>query len=296
MRFQGLYTVLITPFTDQGELDIPGLRLLIRRQIEAKVDGIVAIGTTGESPTLTDEETEIILKITREETRGMVQWIVGTGTFSTAKSVALTRRAYELGADGAMIINPYYNRPTQEGLYQHYWALNECGIPLIVYNHQGRTGVNITTETLRRIADLDNVVAVKEASGNMQQIIELIAEMRGKDFAVLSGDDALTLPLMALGGHGILSVVSNLVPEEMRALVDALQEKDLTKAQEIHHQLMPFFRAINLETNPIPIKMMMHMEGLPAGSCRLPLTDLDERYLPQVERILNKARSTFMTR
>lgn len=286
MKFQGLYTVLITPFTEAGELDIPGLRLLVKRQIEAKVDGIVAIGTTGESPTLTDEEIETILQVTREETRGKVQWIVGTGTYSTAKSVESTRRAYDLGADGAMIINPYYNRPTQEGLYRHYCALNEVGIPLIVYNHQGRTGVNITTDTLLRIAELENVVAVKEASGNISQIMEVIAAMRGKNFSVLSGDDGLTLPLMALGGHGILSVISNLLPEEMRSLVDALLEKDLSRAQEIHYQLMPAFKAINLETNPIPIKAMMKMAGFPSGSCRLPLTDLHERYYGEVEKTL----------
>lgn len=287
MKFSGFYTALITPFDEKGELDIPGLRHLVQRQVEAKADGIVVIGTTGESPVLTEDEVETILNVTREETRGKIQWIVGTGTNSTVKTIKLTKRAHQLGADAAMIVNPYYNRPTQEGLYQHFRAINDAvDIPLIAYNIQGRTGVNIATDTLKRIATLKNVVAVKEASGNIQQIVEVIYEMGGEPFSVLSGDDMLTLPLMALGGHGIISVVGNLVPEEMRVLVDALQKGDFALAQQIHHQLMPIFKASTVETNPIPIKAMMQMQGLPSGQCRLPMTPLSPRYKEELERVL----------
>jgi 4-hydroxy-tetrahydrodipicolinate synthase len=287
MKIQGFYTALVTPFDKKGELDVEGFRFLVRRQIEAGADGIVVNGTTGESPTLTEEELDIILQVSRAETKGKIQWIVGTGSYSTAKTIDLTRRAYDLGADAAMIITPYYNKPTQEGIYQHFRAISEAvDLPLIVYNHQGRTGTNITTPTLKRLATLKNVVAVKEASGNIQQIIEVLTEVKSDEFAVLSGDDCLTLAIMAMGGDGILSVVGNVVPQEMRALVDAMQRGDLPLARQIQRQLMPLFKASGLETNPIPVKAMMELQGLPAGPCRLPLTPMSEAHMAEVRELM----------
>lgn len=274
---RGLYTVLITPFDHHGHLDEEGLRQNIRFQLEHKIDGIVALGTTGECPTLSADEQIRVIKIAHEEIKGRIPLMIGTGSYSTEETLRRTRLAEEMGADSALIVTPYYNKPTQEGLYQHFKTVAQgVSIPICVYNVQGRTGQNIQTETLKRLADIPNIISVKEASGNISQIcdvIELVAHYR-PGFTVMSGDDALTLPLMALGGHGILSVVSNLVPQQMVELVKALNESDYELAREWHYRLLPFFKAAFIETNPMPIKAAMRLAGMPAGRCRLPLCDL----------------------
>lgn len=276
MQLKGLFTALITPFIED-ELDEEGLRHLIRRQCAAGVTGIVLLGTTGETPTLSEEEQKRIIQIGVEEAKQKTLLIIGTGSNSTHTTLKKTVQAQELGADAALIVTPYYNKPTQEGIYQHYHTIaTQTDLPLIVYNIQGRTGVNIETNTLLKIAGLPHVVGVKECSGNFNQVADVIETICSKypDFSVLSGDDGLALPMIALGATGLISVVSNLIPEEMIALVEASLAERITDARKIHEQLLPLFRLAFIETNPMPIKYAMTLQGLPAGSCRLPLCHL----------------------
>lgn len=277
MIVKGAYTAIVTPFNENGELDEEGLRLNIRYQIKNGVDGIAALGTTGEAPTLSEQEKEKIICIASEETKGKIKLMVGTGSYSTQQTIENTKKAKKFGAEIVLIVIPYYNKPTQEGLYKHFKAVAEAvDIPIMVYNIQGRTGQNLQTETLKRLANIPNIIGVKEASGNILQMMEVIEAIHNQqpEFSVMSGDDALTLPLMTLGGHGIISVVSNLLPYQVKALVTALQEKEYEKARQIHYNLLPLFRNAFIETNPIPIKAAMKMKGMAAGSCRLPLCDL----------------------
>lgn len=288
-KVQGVYTAIVTPFDAQGQLDEEGLRHNIRFQIENGIDGIVALGTTGECPTLSSQEKERIILITVEEAKGKSTVMVGTGSYSTQQTIENTRLAEALGAEMALVVSPYYNKPTQEGLYRHFKAVSEAtSLPLILYNIQGRTGLNIATDNLKRIAELPNIIGIKEASGNISQIsdvIELVANQR-PDFCVMSGDDGLTLPLMALGGLGVISVVSNLVPKQVKALVSACQQGDYTKARKLHCQLMPLFRGAFIETNPIPVKAAMSHYGMAAGSCRLPLCELTAESAHKLKGIL----------
>lgn len=289
-KIEGFYTAIITPFLENGEVDYEGLRQLIRFQIAGGVDGIVALGTTGEAPTLSAKEKENIIAISREETQGKVLLMVGTGNYSTTKTIEETRIAKWLGADSVLIVTPYYNRPTQEGIFLHFKAVAEAvEIPIMVYNIQSRTGQNICTETLYRLAQLPQISSVKEASGSIAQMIEVfeqISRLR-KDFTLLSGDDLLTVPSMALGGRGIISVIGNVVPIHVRELVDACNRGDFAKAREIHYRLLPIVKLAFLETNPIPVKGLMSRAGLPAGGCRLPLCNLTQ----QSETIFNEALS-----
>lgn len=274
---QGLYTAIVTPFDSQGALDEQGLRRHLRFQIASGVEGIVALGITGEAPTLTHEEQKCVIQIGVEETKGQASLIVGTGSYSTNQTIENTLLAQQLGADAALIVTPYYNKPTQEGLYRHFKTIAESvHLPICIYNTQGRTGQNIQTETLLRLASIPNIIAVKESSGSIAQINEVIQMLspRYPDFSILSGDDVLTLPLMALGGHGIISVASNLIPKPVKQLVDACARNDFPLARSLHYQLAPLFKAAFIETNPIPIKAAMQMRGMPAGPCRLPLCDL----------------------
>lgn len=272
MDLKGLYTVVITPLTQAGDIDEEGFRRNLRFQL-GKADGIVVLGTTGEAPTLTPKEQERVICIAVEELKGKVPLVVGTGSNSTKQAVENTAKAQSLGADYALVVTPYYNKPTQEGIFLHFKEISRVGLPFCVYNIQGRTGQNIQTDTLKRIADLPHAIGVKESSGNISQMSDVI-EMIGRHrpgFSVMCGDDALTLPLIALGGHGILSVVSNLVPRPVSNLVHAALRGDFAKAQQLHYELMPIFRAAFIETNPGPIKAAMAMCGMAAGPCRLPL-------------------------
>lgn len=290
MLLKGLYTAIITPFDSQGRLDEEGLRQNLRTQVAHKVDGIVVLGTTGEDPTLNQQEKQRVIEIALEEVKGKTTLIVGTGSYSTETTIASTKRAKEMGADAALIVTPYYNKPTQEGLFRHFAAICQAvSFPICVYNIQGRTGQNLQTETLQRLMQFSSIVAVKEASGNIMQINDVIDKSRQREpeLSVLSGDDALTLPLIALGGHGIISVASNLIPGPMRSYVHAALQGDFETARDWHYQLLPFFKAIFIETNPIPIKAAMHLCGMPAGPCRLPLCDLSPTSLETIKQVIN---------
>ena len=292
MTISGVYTALVTPFT-KDDIDFEGMRKNIRFQIDQGVSGILPLGTTGESPTITHEEKDNIIKLAVEEARGKVQVMVGTGSNATNATIRYTETARELGADIVLIVTPYYNKPTQEGIFQHFKAVNDAvDIPIIVYNIQGRTGINISTETMRRLSELSNVVGVKEASGNIIQIGDVIGTIvnTGTKFSVLSGDDGLTLPLLSLGGHGVISVVSNLLPARVVAMVQAALNNDFKTAAKIHFELLPLFKGAFIETNPIPIKAAMNICGMAAGGCRLPITPISKASEIQLKTILKQMK------
>lgn len=288
---RGVFTALITPFHESGQLDEEGLRHNIRLQIESKVDGLVPLGSTGEAPTLSHAEQERVIEIVLEENAGSLPVVVGTGSYSTTQTIENTKVAEKMGAQMAMVVTPYYNKPTQEGIYRHFIAVAEATtLPIVIYNIQGRTGQNIQTETLKRLAEHPRIVAVKEASGSMNQVsdvIEVVVSMR-PDFRVLSGDDLNTLTLMALGGHGVISVASNMIPKQVKELVTALEEADFERGRQMHYLLMPLFRSLFIETNPMPLKAAMNYVGMPAGPCRLPLCDLLPENLNKLKAVLEE--------
>jgi 4-hydroxy-tetrahydrodipicolinate synthase len=269
----GTLTALVTPFR-QGEIDWKALAELVEWQIASGVDGLVPCGSTGESATLTHEEHLQIVREVVKVARKRVPVVAGTGSNSTAEAIRLTRGAAELGADAALLISPYYNKPTQEGIYRHYAAIAEAArLPIIVYNIPGRTASNLTPETLGRLARVEHVAGVKEASGSLAQVLEVI-EAAGPDFAVYSGDDVLTLPIVAAGGHGVISVAANVVPERFVAFTKALLAGDLAAARAENLRLMPLMRALFLEVNPIPVKTALAMMGRCSDELRLPLTPM----------------------
>jgi 4-hydroxy-tetrahydrodipicolinate synthase len=288
--FHGAFTALITPMKDSGEVDYEGFRRLIEFQIDEGIDGIVPLGTTGETPTLDEDEEEPLIKIAVETAKGKIPVVVGTGSNDTKHMKLYTERAKRLGADAALVVTPYYNKPNDEGLLRHFEAAASVGIPIIVYNIASRTGRNIPTPLMAKIARIPGIVGVKEASGDINQIGDVIREVAapaigaGK-FWVLSGDDAMTLPLMALGGEGVISVVSNVVPAKVKAMVSACVNCDFDEARKIHFELLPFIKAAFVETNPIPVKRAAALMGLPAGPVRLPLGKLS----PASEAVLKKA-------
>jgi 4-hydroxy-tetrahydrodipicolinate synthase len=280
--FKGAYTALITPMKDNGDVDYEGFRELIGFQIEGGIDGLLPLGTTGETPTLDEDEEERLIKAAIEEIRGRVPVIIGSGSNSTKHMVIYTKRAKDLGADAALVVTPYYNKPNDSGILSHFEAAASVGIPVIIYNIASRTGRNIPTPLMEKLARIPNIIGVKEASGDINQMgdvirgIKLPVKEAGKDFTVLSGDDGLTLPLMALGGDGVISVISNLVPGKVAALTRACFKGDFETAKKIHYELLPFIKAAFIETNPVPIKAAMTMAGLPAGPVRLPLGPLSK--------------------
>ncbi len=273
-EFAGLSVAIITPLRD-NQLDVQALRDQVRFQIEAGTQCLCPVGTTGESPTLSHEEHERVISEVVQAAAGRVKVMPGTGSNSTSEALRLTRWAAKEGADAALLVAPYYNKPTQEGFYQHYKAVAEAvEIPLCVYNIPGRTGKNIEPETIARMSELANITMVKEASGSMDQASQILATT---DLTVLSGDDSMTLPLLSVGGEGVISVVGNLVPRDMLALLGAFQAGDLATAQQWHAKLFMLCRdLLSLATNPIPIKAAMQMLGRDTGEIRLPMTPLDE--------------------
>ena len=286
--FAGAITAIVTPFKG-GTVDEESLRRLVEEQIAGGTDGISPCGTTGESTTLTHEEHDRVIEIVIDAVKKRVPVIAGTGSNSTAEAVRLTKHAWQAGADAALIVCPYYNRPTQEGLYQHYKAIaEEAPIPIIIYNIPGRTGVNMLPETMARLAKIPNIVGAKEAAGSVKQMSDIIS-LCGPDFDVLSGDDALTLPLLAMGGKGVISVISNLVPADMAALVDAFAAGDLKKAQQMHYRMSPLIDALFVETNPTPIKAALSMMGKIEYELRLPLCRMAEKN----EAVLKKAMQDY---
>ena len=284
---KGAFTALITPFKD-GEVDYDALRKIVRLQLDGGINGLVPLGTTGETPTLHDDEKEKILKVVIEEAKGKVPIICGAGSNSTEKSVKEAKKMKELGADYLLVAAPYYNKPTQEGIYQHFKAICDAvDIPIVVYNIKGRTGVNIETSTLLRLSKMKNIVAVKEASGDINQMMDVIDQLP-KDFSVLSGDDSMTLPLISCGGHGIISVASNVMPDKMADLAAYANQGDFESAREIHYELLDFFKVEFVETNPIPIKYAASLMGLCREEYRLPMCSLQEGSKAKMKVALEK--------
>jgi len=276
MDLKGIYTALVTPFKD-GKVDEDALKRLIEFQLKEGVDGLVPCGTTGEAPTLSYEEHERVIELTVQCAGGKVPVIAGTGSNSTKEAIELTEGAKKLGADMCLLTTPYYNKPTQEGLYRHFKEIAEAvDIPLILYNIPGRTGINMNPETIKRTADIPNIVGIKEASGSLVQVSEIYRLTEGK-FMILSGDDNIFLPMMSVGAVGVISVIANIVPKELKALYRAyMEEKNIGKACDIHTKLMPLFQAMFIETNPIPVKEALYYMGMIERELRLPLCPLSD--------------------
>lgn len=283
---QGSLVALVTPFTD-GRVDEGKLRELVEFHVGHGTDALVPCGTTGESPTLSHDEHRRVVEVVIEAARGRLPVVAGTGSNSTAEAIDLTRHAERAGAAAALVVNPYYNRPTQEGLYRHFRAVAEAvSLPILVYNIQSRTAVNVETDTLARLArDCRNIVGVKEASGSLDQMSQVIAAC-GPDFSVLSGDDNLTLPLLAIGGRGVISVIANILPRETAELAHAALDGDWKRARELHYRLFPLARAAFIETNPIPIKEAMAMAGMLQPEFRLPLCRMSEANRERLRGVL----------
>ena len=282
-ELKGAFTALITPMKENLDPDYDGFRRLVNFQLEQGIDGLVPLGTTGEAPTLTEAEEEKLIRIALDEAKGKVPVIIGTGSNNTSHMVSYTKQAKDMGADAALVVTPYYNKPNDDGLIKHFEAAAAVGIPVVVYNIASRTGRNIPTPLMEKIAAIKGIVGVKEASGDigqMGEVLQTIAFPRragGNPFAVLSGDDAFTLPLIALGGDGIISVISNLVPARVKALSKACLAGDFEEGRRIHFELLPLVKAAFIETNPVPIKQAMTWAGLPGGPPRLPLGKLDPK-------------------
>lgn len=287
-NFRGCMTALVTPFGPRLEVDYKGLRQNVNFQIANGISGLVPLGTTGEASTISDEERTRIIEAVVEEVNGRVPVIVGTGTNSTDKTIKYTKEAKKLGADAALIVSPYYNKPSQEGVFRHFEAITKAvDIPIIVYNIMGRTGINIETSTMARIASLDNITGVKEASGNLNQVTDVVAQLP-EDFAVLSGDDSLTLPILSLGGRGVIAVVSNLLPKMTSDMVNFALSGDFNSAGRHHYKLLPMFRASFMEPSPVPIKTAMRLSGMPAGGVRLPLYEMNQNNESKLKEALSK--------
>jgi 4-hydroxy-tetrahydrodipicolinate synthase len=273
-QFAGLTVALVTPFRD-GEVDEKALRKLVDFHVEAGTDCVSPCGTTGESPTLSHDEHERVVSIVCEQAAGRIKVMAGTGSNSTREAIRLTKAARKSGATGALMVAPYYNKPTAEGFYEHFKAVAEAvDLPIVLYNIPGRTAKNMEPETIVRLAELPNIVAIKESTGSMDQASQILAQ---SNLTVLSGDDSLTLPLMALGGSGVVSVVGNIVPKDVKAMIAAWKSGDNAAAQKWHYKLFPLCRdMLGLATNPIPVKCAMQLLGRDTGEVRLPMTPLGE--------------------
>lgn len=271
--FEGVFPAIITPFLKDESLDEEGLKKNIRYLSNTGISGIVPCGTTGESATLTFEEHKRVVEIAVEASK--VPVIAGTGSNNTREAMELTRHAAEAGADAALLITPYYNKPTDKGMFEHFKAIAEkCDIPIVLYNVPKRTGIDLKPELVAKLSKVKNIVAIKEASGNLSQQSQIIEQTRGSDFVVLSGDDDLTLPTMALGARGVVSVVANVAPKKTVAMVNAALKGDFETARKLHYELLPLVRAMFLETNPIPVKTAHKYLGLANGPLRLPMSSM----------------------
>ncbi|MCR5813001.1 MAG: 4-hydroxy-tetrahydrodipicolinate synthase [Desulfovibrio sp.] len=285
--FHGAITALVTPFKN-NKVDEQSYRALIDSQIAQGIHGLVPCGSTGESATLSHKEHEEVISICIDQVRGRVPVLAGSGSNNTSEAVALTQCAKKAGADGALLITPYYNKPTQEGLYEHYATVaRACDIPMILYNVPGRTGCNMLPPVLGRLArDFPNIIGVKEATGNLAQGSEVI-EQCPKDFLVLSGDDFTALPLMAIGGAGVISVSSNIVPKKMAAMCNAFEAGKMAEAVALHHELFALHKAMFIETNPVPVKKALELMGQIQGQVRLPLVEMTEAHVEDLKKVLS---------
>jgi 4-hydroxy-tetrahydrodipicolinate synthase len=286
MLFQGCGTAMVTPFRKDGSLDEPALRSLVKRQIEEGINFLVPCGTSGESPTLTHQEHLRVIEITLEEARGNVPVLAGAGGYNTAEVIELAKEIKAMGAGGILSVTPYYNKPTQEGLYQHYKAIaSAVKLPIIVYSVQGRTGVNVEPATLKRLSEIDYVIGVKEASGNISQMAQVVQQVP-PGFAVLCGDDSIAIPLIALGGHGVVSVVSNEIPSEFTLLIERALTNDFAGARELQRRYLPLMEVNFVESNPIPVKAAMALMGLLEPVWRLPLCPPNSANLAKIEQVV----------
>lgn len=275
MQWGRILTAMVTPFTDEGKLDLDGAQKLALYLVEHGSDGLVVAGTTGETPTLSFKEKLELFQAVKSAVGDRAAVLAGTGSNDTAASIELSKEAEALGLDGLMLVAPYYNRPPQEGLYRHFKAIAEATtLPVIIYNIPSRTGCNINVDTVVRLAEIDNIVAIKEASGNMDQATAIM-QQAPEGFSLYSGDDSLTLPLMAMGARGVISVAAHVIGPQMQAMVSAYVSGDVNKAAKIHQELFPVFKALFISVNPVPVKAALAMLGLPAGPVRLPLVGLN---------------------
>lgn len=285
MNFSGTYTAIVTPFVN-GKVDYENLTRLVNLQVEAEIDGIVPVGTTGESPTLTVDEHLKVIETVVKASKGRCSIIAGTGANSTTEAVHLTTMAKKVGADATLQVTPYYNKPTPEGLYRHFSTVaDECGLPVVLYNVPGRAGIPIPVDIIARLSSNPNIACVKEAGGSVERVSAIL---NACDIPVLSGDDSLTLPMMAVGAKGIISVASNLIPARVKSMVDAFSQGNFTEAAKIHAELYPFFRDIFIETNPIPIKAAMAMKGLIKEEFRLPLCPITSSNMDILEQTMQQ--------
>lgn len=283
--FKGSMTAIVTPFKN-GTVDEEALRGLVEFQIENGTDGIIPCGTTGESATLSHDEHDRVVEIVIDAVKKRVPVIAGAGSNNTAEAIRLTRHAHEAGADGALLLSPYYNRPTQEGIYRHFKTVaEEVPIPIVLYNVPTRTGSNVLPETVARLSEISNIVGIKEATGDLRQISSIIG-LCGDDFSVISGDDFTVLPLMTIGGKGVISVTSNIIPGDMSGLVKAAAAGDLAGAREIHYRMWPVMEALFFETNPIPVKAALSMMGKISYELRLPLCPLSDANYERVKKVI----------
>jgi len=283
--FNGAFTALVTPFRN-GEVDVEALEGLVEFQIAQGIHGLVPCGTTGESPTLSEEEDRLVIEAVVRVANGRVSVVAGTGSNNTASAIKYTKMAEEVGADGSLQVAPYYNKPTQEGLFRHFAAIAEStSLPLVLYNIPGRTSVTIAPETIAQLAEIPNIVGIKDSTLSMNMVSD-IRRLCGEDFDILSGDDPMTLPLMALGGVGVISVASNVAPGAVSDLVNAMNSGDLARGRELHYRLLPLIRALSVETNPIPVKAAASLLGLCSDELRLPLVPMSSENLRRLQEVM----------
>ncbi|MGC9933556.1 4-hydroxy-tetrahydrodipicolinate synthase [Priestia aryabhattai] len=286
MNFGQVLTAMVTPFDQNGEIDFNATKMLVEHLITNGTDGLVVAGTTGESPTLTTEEKIELFKCVVEAAAGRVHVIAGTGSNNTQASISLTKLAEETGVDGIMLVAPYYNKPSQEGLYQHFKTIAEStSLPVMLYNIPGRSIVNISVETIVRLSEIPNVVSIKEASGNLDAMAEIISKTPS-DFTLYSGDDGLTIPVLAIGGTGVISVASHIIGNDMQEMINAFKNGDVQKAAAIHRNLLPIMRTLFIAPSPSPVKAALNLNGIQVGGVRLPMVPLSNKEQSALEKVL----------
>lgn len=287
MNFGQVLTAMVTPFDENGEIDFQATKNLINYLIANGTDGLVVSGTTGESPTLTEEEKVKLFKFTVDVVNGRVPVIAGTGSNNTKGSIELTILAEDVGVDGIMLVAPYYNNPSQEGLYQHFKTISEVtSLPIILYNVPGRSVVNISAETVIRLSKIPNIVSIKEASGDLDAMVEIITHTP-EDFSLYSGDDGLTIPVLSIGGTGVISVASHVIGNEMQTMVEHFKSGNIQEAAKDHRRLLPIMKALFTAPNPSPVKAALNLKGIPVGGVRLPMIPLSDEQLSSLQRALD---------
>ena len=295
MNFEGTYVAMVTPFDKEGCIDEEGFRSNINYLIEKGVTGLVGAGTTGESATISHEEHQKVIEILVDEVDGRVETIAGTGSNATSEALSLTKFSVDAGADAALLITPYYNKPQQHALVDHYSTIAEkCDIPLILYNVPSRTGINMDVETIVELAKVDGIDAVKEASGSVDKVSDIYRALTHEgledEFNILSGEDSLTLPLMSVGATGVISASANIDARRMVLMVDSILNDDYTRAMELHYEMVELIRALFIESNPVPVKTAMNLMGLPAGPLRQPLCEMKEENLEVLKKALKDSQ------